>query len=151
MKVKDVMTKKLVYVVPDDSAMRAARLMKSQEVGAVPVVRDAESMKLEGIVTDRDLCNAVVAEDRTPGFTAVQAVMHAKPVTCHPEDTLETCEKLMAKHQVRRIPVVEKDGRCVGIVAQADIVRHGKAEEVRKTLLAISKPAHAEARRHAAA
>lgn len=141
MKVQDVMTKKLVYAVPDDPARKIASLIKTQEIGAVPVVSDPDSMRLEGMVTDRDLCNAIVAENRDPELTLIREVMTPKPMACHPDDTLEICEKLMSKHQIRRIPVVEKNNRCVGIVAQADIVRHAKAEDLHKTLLAISKPA----------
>jgi len=69
----------------------------------------------------------------------IEEVMTRTPVTCTPENTLEDCANLMQKHQVRRIPVVDNEGRCVGIVAQADIALHVPAEIVAKTLTELSK------------
>lgn len=139
MLVKDVMSKKVIFCTPSDTAQAAARTMKLHRIGAIPVVSDLVNAKLEGIVTDRDLCSAVIAEAKLAEKTKLSDVMTRNLVTCAPENTLEDCEALMQEHQVRRIPVVDSQGRCVGIVAQADIALHAPAGIVAKTLAEISK------------
>lgn len=139
MLVKDVMSKKVIFCRPSDTAQAAARTMKLHRIGAIPVVSDLVNAKLEGIVTDRDLCCAVIAEAKLAEKTKISDVMTRNLVTCAPENTLEDCEALMQEHQVRRIPVVDNQGRCVGIVAQADIALHAPAGIVAKTLAEISK------------
>ena len=151
MKVRDVMTRNPICCLPTDSAMEAARIMKSRDVGAVPIVADRDSGRLIGIVTDRDLCKAIVAEGDSPQFTLVEKVMRRNPFTCGPEDSVESCERLMQKHQVRRIPVVDKNGRCIGIVAQADVALHAPPAQVAKTLVAVSKPSRRRPARRAVA
>ena len=139
MLVKDVMTKKVIFCTPSDTAQATARAMKLHRVGALPVVSDLVNAKLEGIVTDRDLCCSIVAEAKLPEKTRIAEVMTRNPVTCAPDNTLEDCEALMQEHQIRRIPVVDNRGRCVGIVAQADIALHAPAGIVARTLAEISK------------
>jgi CBS domain-containing protein len=140
MLVKDAMSKKVVFCVTSDTAQEAARIMKTHGVGALPVVSDLASARLEGIVTDRDLCDSIVAEAKLAETTKIADVMTRNPVACAPENTLEDCENLMQKHQIRRVPVVDDKGRCVGIVAQADIAAYASVAEIAKTLAEISKP-----------
>ena len=78
-------------------------------------------------MTDRDLCCSVVANSKIARTVRLAELMHRVPVTCQPDDTVEFCEELMRENQVRRIPVVDKRGRCVGIVAQADLALHAPA------------------------
>lgn len=137
--VREIMSRDLVWCTPSDTAQAVARLMRDRGVGALPVLSDSASRKLEGIVTDRDLCCRVVADAKLAEATRVADVMTSSPFTCVPENTLEDCEKLMQKHQVRRIPVIDAEGRCVGIVAQADIALHAPAGVVAQTLAEISK------------
>jgi CBS domain-containing protein len=139
MLVKEIMSRDLIWCTPADTAQAAAKLMKDRGVGALPVVSDSVSRKLEGIVTDRDLCCTVVADAKLAEATRVGEVMTSNPVTCTPENTPEDCERLMQKHQVRRIPVIDAQGRCIGMVAQADIALHAPAGVVAKTLAEISK------------
>ena len=141
MLVKDLMTSAVVCCTPWDTAQTAASLMKAHGVGAIPVVADPSDPLLEGIVTDRDLCCGVVAAGKNADAVQVADLMTAIPVTCGPEDTLEECEELMQESQVRRIPVVNNRGRCIGIVAQADIALHAPAAQVASTIKEISKPA----------
>jgi CBS domain-containing protein len=140
MLVKDTMSKKVVFCTLSDTAQEAARIMKTHGVGALPVVSDFASARLEGIVTDRDLCCSIVAEAKLAETTKIADVMTRNPVTCAPENTLEDCESLMQKHQIRRIPVIDDKGRCVGIVAQADIAAYASVAEIAKTLAEISRP-----------
>jgi CBS domain-containing protein len=140
MLVKDTMSKKVVFCMLSDTAQEAARIMKIHGVGALPVVSDFASARLEGIVTDRDLCCSIVAEAKLAETTKIADVMTRNPVTCAPENTLEDCESLMQKHQIRRIPVIDDKRRCVGIVAQADIAAYASVAEIAKTLAEISRP-----------
>lgn len=139
MLVKNVMSTKVIFCTPSDTTQAAARNMKMHRVGALPVVTDILNPKLEGIVTDRDLCCNVVAEAKLAERTKIAEVMTRNPVTCAPENTLEDCEALMQHHQIRRIPVVDNQGHCVGIVAQADVALHAPNGIVAKTLAEISK------------
>ena len=141
MLVKEVMSSNLYWCVPSDTAQAAAEMMKAQGIGALPVVSDSVNRKLEGIVTDRDLCCSVVADAKLAETTRIAEVMTRNPVTCEPEDTLDDCAELMQKHQVRRLPVTDKQGRCIGMIAQADIALHGSVGKVAKTLAQISRPA----------
>jgi CBS domain-containing protein len=140
MLVKDAMSKKVAFCIPSDTAQAAARIMKDHGVGALPVVSDLVSARLDGIVTDRDLCCSVVAEAKLAETTKVADVMTRNPVTCATENTLEDCENLMQRYQIRRVPVVDNTGRCIGIIVQADIAAYASVAEIAKTLTEISKP-----------
>lgn len=142
MNVSDAMTKQLVVCLESDTAQSVAALMKTHDIGAVPVVSDLESKRLEGIVTDRDLCVRLVAENRSPETTRVGLLMTRHPVTCSPNDALAECERLMREAKIRRVPVVDQQGRCIGIVAQADIALHDTPDNVDQMLVGISKPRH---------
>ena len=139
MLVKEIMSRDLIWCAPADTAQDAAKLMKGHGIGALPVLSGGASKTLEGIVTDRDLCCTIVAEAQLAEATRVADVMTRRPVTCAPENTIEDCEKLMQKHQIRRVPVIDPQGHCVGIVAQADIALHAPAGAVATTLAQISK------------
>ena len=120
-KCSEVMTSKPVCCVPNDMVSRAAKLMKVGNIGAIPVVEDEQHRKLVGIVTDRDLALHIVAEGRDPKSTKVAAVMTANVVTCMADDDLQKALDAMAKHQLRRIPVVDSESRLLGIISQADV------------------------------
>ena len=138
---KDLMTSAVVCCTPWDAAQKAASLMKAYGVGAIAVVADTLDPLLEGIVTDRDLCCGVVAAGKNADAVQVADVMSRIPVTCGPEYTLDECLELMQENQIRRIPVVNNRGRCIGIVAQADIALHAPAAQVAKTIKEFSQPA----------
>jgi CBS domain-containing protein len=120
-KSNEVMTKNPFCCLPDDMVIKAALLMKSKEIGAIPVIESEETNKLVGIVTDRDLALEVVAEGRDPQTTKVGDVMSGKVVTCRADEDVRKALDGMSKHQLRRIPVVDKNNRLVGIIAQADV------------------------------
>jgi CBS domain-containing protein len=117
----DVMTKDLVWCLRDENVVRAAKLMKKQNIGSIPVIQNEMTRTLVGMVTDRDLALEVVAEGRDPKTVRVEDVMSRGIVTCYPEDDVYTALNAMAKHQLRRIPVVNYENKIVGIIAQADI------------------------------
>jgi CBS domain-containing protein len=117
----EIMTANPECCVPTDSVMIAAQIMKSEDVGPVPIVEDKDEKKLTGIVTDRDLAIKVVAEARDPKTTPVEEVMSEGLVTCRDNDDVRSVLKLMEENQLRRIPVVDKNHRLQGIIAQADV------------------------------
>jgi predicted transcriptional regulator len=114
--------------------------MKSEDVGAIPVVDDYATRKLIGIVTDRDLALDVVAAGRDPNSMRVGEMMSRKLVTCTPEDSIDDVMRSMSEHQVRRIPIVDETGTLVGIVAQADIARNYPESAVGDVVEDISQP-----------
>jgi CBS domain-containing protein len=120
-KCNEVMTKNPVCCLPSDLATKAAELMKSEQIGSIPVIENEQTKKLVGIVTDRDLTLRIVAEGLDAKSTKVDAVMTRKVVTCRPEDDLQKALDAMSVHQLRRIPVVDNDNKIVGIIAQADV------------------------------
>lgn len=145
MRVRDVMTTDPSCCIPDDTVIRAARMMKYMDTGVVPVVESDRSRKLVGIVTDRDLCLAIVAEGQDPKSMHVQRCMTTAVVTCEADESVETVLALMRDNQIRRLPVVDRQGYVEGIVSMADLVRMGEVdpEDMLGTLKGISEPTDA--------
>ena len=141
MKVREVMTKDPVCCVLTDTAQRVAQVLRDEDIGSVPIVEDQQSHKLIGMITDRDLCCSVVADGLDPKTTTIVNLISSELVSCRDGDSLQKCEQAMQQHQIRRLPVVDEEGRCIGIVAQADLALHGKPEEVSKTIAEISRAA----------
>jgi len=140
MKIREVMTPNPVCCLPTDTAQRVAQVMRDQNVGSMPVVADMQSLKLIGMITDRDICCSLVAEGLDPKNTTIEKHISGELVTCRDGENLDKCERAMQGHQIRRIPVVDSDGRCIGIVSQADLALKDKPEKVSKTVAEISKP-----------
>ena len=141
---KDIMTKDPITVRPDDSAQKAAGLMKDNHIGPIPVLD--QERKLIGMVTDRDLAIKIVAEGK-PADTKVSDVMSRDLFTCGPDDNVKEAIRTMETHQVRRVPVVDDQGHLLGIVAQADLAtKTQKPERVAKTVESISQASEAESR-----
>ena len=138
--VRDVMTPGVRTVSPSQSLAEAAEVMKGEDVGSVPVVEEG---RLAGIVTDRDIVTRAVAERRDPQAVKVGEVASQELVTVEPEQDLDEALALMARHQVRRLPVVEA-GQLVGMLAQADVALEAKEKKVGETVEEISKPTSTE-------
>jgi CBS domain-containing protein len=115
------MTKDPICCLPGDSVARAAELMKSRNVGSIPVIENEKTHKLVGIVTDRDLALTIVAEGRDAKFTNVDAIMTHKVVSCLADDDLQKALDAMSKQKLRRILIVDRDHKLVGIITQADV------------------------------
>jgi CBS domain-containing protein len=92
------------------------------------------------MVTDRDIVVRAVAEDRQPGSTAVSTVMSEGIYYCFDDNSLEEAARIMAEHQVRRLPVLNRDKRLVGIVALADLARSGDKQAEEQALEGVSQP-----------
>ena len=135
------MTQDPVCCLPTDSVSKAAQLMKSEDVGSIPVIENEQTMRLTGIVTDRDLALQVVAEERDPSSTQVSDVMTYEVVTCRTTDDVQKAVDAMAQYQLRRMPVVDEDRRIVGIISQADVAtRIDRTEETAEMVKEISQP-----------
>src|SRR6185436_15745644 len=119
-RVREPMTQAVRTATPSQTLAEAASLMRQEDVGALPVVDEQDGGRLVGMVTDRDIVVRAVAEGRDPHTVHVGDVASRDVVTVEADDDLDEAMTLMAKHQVRRLPVVE-DGRLVGVVAQADL------------------------------
>ncbi|MGH3129549.1 MAG: CBS domain-containing protein [Gaiellaceae bacterium] len=120
--IRDVMTSNPRGVETSTPVTEAARIMSSEDVGSVPIL---EGDRLVGMLTDRDIAVRVVAEGKDPQSTTAGEIASRDLVTVDPQQDLDEALRLMAEHQVRRLPVVEEDGRLVGILAQADVATEG--------------------------
>lgn len=134
--IRDLMTENPSSCERGTPVAEAAKVMARENVGSVPVV---EGGRLVGVVTDRDLVVRLLAEGRDPQSTTVDEIASSEPVTLSPDDGLDQALQLLARHQVRRLPVVEGE-RLVGIVAQADIARHADEVQTGEVVEEISKP-----------
>ena len=134
--IKDVMTSNPCSIDADKSVAYAAKMMRDEDVGVAPIV---EGDKLIGMLTDRDIAIRVVAEGRDPDQVTVRDVASKQVVTIDPQQDLDEALRIMAKHQVRRLPVVEEDGKLVGVVAQADVAREGDDKQTGKLVEEISQ------------
>ena len=137
--VRDAMTEDPRSIGPSTSVVEAARLMRDEHIGSLPIT-DGET--LMGMITDRDITTRVVAEAADLATTSVGDVYSQDLISVEPDKDLEEALRLMARHQVRRLPVVE-NGRLVGMVAQADIALK-ENERTGELVGAISEPSDEE-------
>ncbi len=140
--VRDTMTADPRSIALGDPIVKAARLMRDEEVGSLPVI---EQGRLVGMLTDRDIAVRVIAEGKSSESTTVAEVFSRDPVVAEPDQDLDEALRLMARHQVRRLPVVEDD-RLVGILAQADVALEEKEKKTGELVESISQPSEAERR-----
>lgn len=134
--VREVMTSDPCAIDAEKPVAYAAKMMKDEDVGLAPIV---EGDRLVGTVTDRDIVTRVIAEGRDPESTSVREIASTDLVTIDPQQQLDEALRLMARHQVRRLPVVEEDGRLVGVVAQADVAAHAQSAETGRMVEEISE------------
>jgi CBS domain-containing protein len=121
MKAHEIMTSKPEVVTPQDPISRAAQIMRDKDVGLVPVVRDTSSMMLEGVITDRDVAVRHVAERHTNDCSVASHMSREHISAVDQSDDVQTVMATMERAEVRRVPVTDKNGKLVGIIAQADI------------------------------
>jgi len=136
-KISELMSTNPCAIDGDKPVAYAAKMMKQEDVGLAPVV---EGDRLVGTLTDRDIVVRVVAEGKDPQAVTVREVASTELVTVDPQQDLDEALRLMAQHQVRRLPVVEEDGRLVGVVAQADVARQDDDARTGEVVEEISKP-----------
>jgi CBS domain-containing protein len=139
MLLREVMTKGVECVGPDDSLLAAARKMRDLDVGPIPV---CDNDRLAGVLTDRDIAIRAVAEGKHPATCKVRDVMTPDVVYCYEDEPVEDAERVMGEKQIRRLLVLNRDNRLVGIVSLGDLaVRTGDREQVGEVLHDVSEPA----------
>lgn len=139
---RDLMTENPAVCTPETTARDAARLMEENDCGSLPVVETRDTMKLTGIVTDRDLALRILGRGQNPD-TRISEAMTRNVAAVRRDDNLDEVERLMGEQQVRRIPVVDENGRILGIIAQADLAREQGAvgsKDFGRVLEKISEP-----------
>jgi CBS domain-containing protein len=139
MQVEQIMTRSPAVCFPQSTLEDVARLMLQRNCGMIPVVDTAVSMVPVGVITDRDITCRTVGIGMDPLGMAVGDVMSKRPLTVHPFESLDTCVKVMEQNDIRRVLVVDDKGKCIGIVAQADIAKNAPADEVAELVKDISQ------------
>jgi CBS domain-containing protein len=138
MKIRQIMTADPATCGADASLQRAAQEMVDCDCGVIPVVDDQG--RPVGVVTDRDIVCRAVAKGRNPLELRVRDVMTTPIVTLSPEASLEECARMLEEHQIRRAIIVDEQGRCCGIVTQADIALKAGPEKAAEVLREVSQP-----------
>ena len=137
----EVMTREPACCEPGDTIVRASQVMKSEDVGAVPVVDSPAGRRLVGIITDRDIVVKVIAAGRALDGASVRDAMTENPVTVREDEDVNQALSAMAARKVRRSPVVDENGNLRGIIAQADIATRLHRDKTTGDLVeAISEP-----------
>lgn len=140
MQVKDVMTADPACCTPETSLTDVANLMVENDCGEIPVLDSEDSKVPIGAVTDRDIVCRVVAKGFNPGEKSAADCMSTPVVTVTKETTVEDCCRLMEEKMIRRVPVVDENGACCGIVALADIARQGQQGIAGQVIKEVSEP-----------
>lgn len=142
MKLKGIMTTHVATIGPDNSVLDASKLMQAHNIGALPVCQ--QDGKVIGIVTDRDIVVRNIANEGDPKTTPVKALMTEEVISANPSMDVEEACDLMARHKIRRLPVVQND-RIVGMVSIGDLaVRYRFTDEAGEALSEISEPSRPE-------
>lgn len=137
MLVKELMTADPACCSPEASLQKVAQQMASNDCGEIPVL-DEERRPI-GVITDRDICVRAVAKGKD-AQTQVREIMSRDIVTVSPEENIDICFDLMEQHMIRRLPVVDEDGVCCGMITQADLARKAAEEETGDMLRRVSQP-----------
>ncbi len=124
MHVDEVMKKNPVCCSRTTSVMNAARMMREFHIGFLPVVDEVWTRHLMGVVTDRDLCLTVLVGEHDPTLTTVEDCMTMELVTCTPDADIREVVADMEQHQVRRVPVIDRDNNVLGVIGISDLLMH---------------------------
>lgn len=143
MKVREVMTTDVLLVNPNQTIAEAAKMMAESDTGAIPV---RENDRLVGVITDRDIAIRAVAQ-RKPPDTSVREAMSKEVLYCYEDEDVEQVAKNMAENQVRRLPVLNREKRLVGIVSLGDLSHSVQPRTAGEAISEISKPGGAHSQR----
>src|SRR4051812_20525713 len=138
MKLREIMTPNVECVRPGDTLQEAARKMKSLDVGPMPVCGDND--KIVGMLTDRDIIIRATAEGKDPKTTRVQDAMSEDVIWCYEDQDADEAAELMQERQVRRMLVMSRDKRLVGIVSLGDLATESKKKQAGEVLQGVSEP-----------
>lgn len=135
MKVKEAMHRGVAWVAPDTSVRELAKLMRDQDIGALPI---GENDKLIGMVTDRDIVCRGLVNGRDAASLTARDVMTPSIVWCRDEEDLDDAMRIMESKRIRRLPVIDKNKRMVGMLSLGDVSHAGKANLSGEVLQAVS-------------
>jgi CBS domain-containing protein len=144
MKIKDIMTSQPQCVAPNDTLMQAAQILREIDVGVVPV---SDGGKIVGMLTDRDIVVRAVSEGRDPKQTTVRETMSQGVTTVWEDQDVEEAARLFEDKQIRRLPVLNREKRLVGILSLGDLAVDGKTGLGGRALKEISEPSEPRGRR----
>lgn len=140
MQANEIMTKSPECCTRDTNLQEVARKMADKDCGQIPVIDSWDNESLVGVVTDRDIVCRMAAKGMSPLEAKAGDCMSSPVISVTGEKSLEECCSLMEENQVRRLPVVDENGRCCGIVSLADVVRHAPNKpETAKVVTAVSQ------------
>jgi len=134
MKAQDIMTKNPTLCIANTKLDEVARMMVESDCGEIPVVRSKEKAELLGVVTDRDICCRAVAPGKNPSQTSASDIMSSPAVTVSPDADISQCCKLFEEREIRRLPVVDQRGHCVGIISLSDVAEKAPEQYARELL-----------------
>jgi CBS domain-containing protein len=151
MRIEQIMTRPVQYCRPEDTLARAAQLMWDHDCGCLPVCSSDGATRILGVITDRDMCMHALFEGKPLTELRVSEAMAQHVRACKPSDTVADAERTMREAQIRRLPVVDRQGRLVGMVSLADLAQEAARErtattkeitetEIGDTLAAICQP-----------
>jgi CBS domain-containing protein len=135
------MTKDPACCTADTPLQEVAQMMVEHDCGCVPVVDGEDSKMPVGMITDRDITTRVVAKGQNPLEMTAGDAMTSTVVSVTPETSVEECCNVMEQSQIRRVAVVDKNGACCGIVAQADVATNAAARQTAEVVQEVSKGA----------
>lgn len=140
MKLQNIMTTDVEVIAPTDTVFNASKKMRDMDFGVLPV---CDGRRLVGMITDRDITLRATAEGRDPNTTLVQDCMSPQVVYCFEDQNDTEAEIIMARNQIRRLPVLDRNKQLAGIVSLGDLATKTRAvQKTGKTLREISEPAH---------
>jgi len=140
MHVKDVMTADPACCISETTLQEAAQMMIDHDCGEIPVVENQKTNLPIGVITDRDIVCRTVARGLNPLDLAVGDCMSTPCVTVTPDMSVEECGAIMEENKIRRVPVVDADGSCCGIVALADIALNARRNVAAEVVKEVSAP-----------
>jgi len=143
MQVKEVMTADPACCISETALQQVAQLMVDHDCGEIPVVENKETKLPIGVITDRDIVCRTVAQGLNPLDLTVADCMSKPCVTVTADMSIEACSRIMEENKIRRVPVVDADGSCCGIVALADIALHAKRSVAAEIVKEVSEPTSA--------
>ena len=119
---------------PQDTAVHAAQAMKHSGCGCAPVVEDTENLKLVGVVTERDICHSVAAEDIKASEVSIEKIMRPASSCCSTDDSLDETARKLNEYQTTSLPVIDQAGSCCGTVSAHHILANSQ-EQVNKAVV----------------
>jgi CBS domain-containing protein len=140
MRVKELMTAFPACCTPEAGLQEVAQMMIDHDCGEIPVVENKETNLPIGVITDRDIVCRTIARGLNPLDLSAADCMTKPCVTVTPEMSIEECTRILEEHQIRRVPVVDADGSCCGILALADIALHARKSVAGEVIKEVSEP-----------